>query len=102
MKFPHTVTVLRPTGTDAYGNPSASWASPSETTADAFVIEKGNTSTPQTRTVLALFPPDTDVRPTDRIRHDGAVYEVAGDVVTASSPSRAVVRTATLREVLVG
>lgn len=101
MKFPHAVEILRPAGTDAYGNENAGWSAPARTATVAFIVQKGATSEgAQQRINLALFAPDTDVRASDRVQHGAVLYEVVGDVVTASSPSKAVIKTATLRVVL--
>lgn len=100
MKYPHVITILRPAGEDAYGNSNASWGNPSRTESVAFVVQRSSTSgDSQTRINLALLPPDTDVLSSDRVAFDGKTYEVVGDVITASSPSKAVIKTATLREV---
>lgn len=100
MKFPHTVEILRPSGTDAYGNLSSGFTNPTRTSSVAFIVQRSSASgDAQTRINLALLPPDTDLLPSDRVKYDGNVYDVVGDIITAASPSKEVLKTATLRAV---
>ena len=100
MKLPNAVEILRASGSDFYGNAASSWATPTRFPTNAFLVQKGATQDgAQAVIVLALFAPDTDLRPSDRLQHGEIIYEVVGDIVTASSPSKAVLKTATLRRV---
>jgi hypothetical protein len=100
MKFPHTLQILRPSGTDSYGNLAAGFTTPITSSTVAFVVQRSSTSgDAQTRINLALLPPATDIRASDRVVFKGATYDVVGDVITASSPSKDVIKTATLRAV---
>ena len=79
MKYPDEVTVLRATGADEYGNPGASWSSPTEKRERGFL--QGST---------CFMPPDADVRAGDRLRVAGRTYAVDGEPQIARSPSRPV------------
>lgn len=101
MRFPHAIEILSPTGTDAYGNPGASFPAPGTgLEASAFIVQRSAASdSGQVVTKVALLPPDTAIEATDRIVYDGKQFDIVGDILTASSPSRTVLKTATLREV---
>ncbi|EPD63175.1 hypothetical protein [Streptomyces sp. HGB0020] len=79
----HTVTVLRPPGNDAFGDPVG--GDPAETEVTGAFMQPVQTSerTDDRDTVEAswtcFLPPDTDLRPTDQIRFRGLVYEVDGE-----------------------
>ncbi|MBQ1047856.1 hypothetical protein KBX50_05205 [Micromonospora sp. C51] len=77
-----TITVIRPPGRDAFGDPLPGTAI--ETLVPGCLFAPG----PSTENQIAAMqvdsdatiyaPPGVDVRPTDRIRVRGEVYEVAG------------------------
>jgi hypothetical protein len=96
MRFPDSIVILRPSGLDAYGNPGGSFTNAAEIPARAFIVQRsqGNSSV-----TVALMPPDTDITGTDRIRRGTTTYALVGEVITARSPSKAVLKTATLQEV---
>lgn len=79
MRFPDTVTILRPTQADEYGNPGASWDAPATFAAFGFLVGSD-----------LLMPPSADIRPGDRVRHAGKTYAVQGDPLMLRSPSKAV------------
>lgn len=90
MTFADDVTVLRPAGTDAYGNRSSDWSNPQEIAAKAFIPGRRD---------KGYFPVGTDLRKGDRLRlADGTVHEV-DDPFTYRSPSRAVLMSCGLRRV---
>lgn len=90
MRYADDVTILRASAVDEYGNPAASWASPEEIAAKAFV--------PGARS-KAYFPTGTDLRPRDRLRlADGTVWAVESPI-TVRSPSRDVLMTCGLTRV---
>lgn len=62
--LPDDVTILRPSGADAYGNPDSSWASPEEIEVKGFLATRE----------LLLLPPGTDVLIGDRVRVNGVTY----------------------------
>ncbi len=78
-----TVTVIRPVGSDAFGDPLA--GTPAEFDVPGCLFAPGSSheapfaaSTVDTHgTVYA--PTATDVKPTDRLRIRGTVYSVVGD-----------------------
>ena len=78
MKFSDTVTILRPSGADEYGNPGTSWASPTEIAAVGYM--QGDT---------CYFPAGTDVQRGDRLQVAGVTYDVQGDPRELRSPTRA-------------
>ncbi|GAA4981248.1 hypothetical protein [Actinopolymorpha pittospori] len=67
--LPDEVTILRASGTDAYGNPGASWESPSTSTVRGFQVRRDQ----------LLLPPDADVQLGDRVRVNGVTYAVEGE-----------------------
>lgn len=79
MRFPDAVTILRPAGTDEYGNPGTSWASPEETPAVGFLSGDD-----------VFMPPTTDVQRGDRLRIAGQLYDVRGEPDLIRSPNRPV------------
>ncbi|MEV1157730.1 hypothetical protein AB0J27_20260 [Micromonospora chokoriensis] len=79
MRYPDALTILRPSGPDAYGNPGTSWESPEEIPARGFLAGDA-----------CYLPPTTDVRRGDRLRLGTDVYDVEGDPQPARSPSRTV------------
>lgn len=89
MRLHDTITRLRATGSsDGYGNTTADWSGtlnevdlpaevqPAGSTED--VVDQARTTT---RWRLWLFA-DADLTASDRVRWDGQVYEVDGDVET--------------------
>jgi hypothetical protein len=97
VRFPDTVTILRTSGTDEYGNPERGWAAPTESTAQAFVVTVSRISNGErVPGWKGYFPPGTDIRHGDRLRTaDGAVYDVHTPT-PARSPGRTVLVTAGL------
>jgi hypothetical protein len=73
MQYPTTVTVLRPSGLDEYGNPDHTFTDP-----DTFTIKALRIS----ETVL-MVPPKTDITTTDRVQIDGKVYTAEPEAVFA-------------------
>lgn len=80
MRFPDAVTVLRPAGTDEYGNPGTSWATPSVTEAVGFLSG-----------LTCFLPPDADVQRGDRLEVAGVFFDVEGAPAVLRSPSRSIV-----------
>lgn len=84
-----TVTILRAdTAQDRYGNnvddavtetdvPGCLVISPSGQVAPTDEISSNRDTVTTTRTLFA--PAGTDLRPTDRVRHNGRVYQVQGE-----------------------
>ncbi|GAA2843868.1 hypothetical protein Acy02nite_68410 [Actinoplanes cyaneus] len=82
MRFPDEVVLLRPVGTDEYGNPDGSWANPLATETAGFL--SGDT---------VYLPAGTDVLKGDRLLVAGRTYAVVDDPAEARSPSRTVLVT---------
>jgi hypothetical protein len=93
VRFPDSVTLLRASGADEYGNAAASWEAPTPTTAQAFVIGGSKTGGPK-----AYLPTGSDAREGDRLLWRGGVYSVEA-VKAARSPSRDVLVIVSLRRV---
>lgn len=78
-----TVTVIRPPGRDAFGDPLPGDATEFDVPGCLFAPgpsqELGFAAATVDTDGTVYAPPDTDVRPTDRIRIRGAVYSVVGD-----------------------
>lgn len=87
MRFPDDVTVLRPYGEDAYGNPGNSWADPTVIEAKGFLVNFSS----------LFMPPSADVRSGDRVTVGGRTYEA--EVTPARSPSKTVALLVKLSEV---
>jgi hypothetical protein len=81
--FPNTLTFLRATAPDAYGNPGNDWTTPTATIARGMFLH-----------TAAFVPSDTDVQPNDRLVFAGATYHV--DSVAHMGPGRDVVLAANL------
>lgn len=84
---PHTVVILRATVTeDAHGNPIRNWGSATETTVTGCSVQPivGDEATVGRDTIVSrwtLYAPDgVDLVASDRVRYDGAVYDVDGEV----------------------
>jgi hypothetical protein len=73
MQFPTTVTVLRPSGLDEYGNPDKSFTDP-----DTFTIKALRIS----ETVL-MVQPKADITVSDRVQIDGKTYTAEPEDVFA-------------------
>lgn len=86
MRFSDAVTILRASTADEYGNPGASWTTPSELPASAFIAGSGK----------AMFPPVTDLQAGDRLRWQGVTYAI-DDLKAVRSPNRTILLTAKLR-----
>lgn len=80
MQLPDDVALIRPSGTDAYGNPDASFVNATETPTKGF----------QVRADLLMLPADADVRIGDRVRVNGSTYAVTDDPTVVRSPRRTV------------
>lgn len=89
MNFRDEVTIVRPSGSDFYGNPAASWDTP-----ETVAVVKGFVSSSGT----AYFPAGTDLQATYRACWAGRTYAI-DDPKVARSPSRDVLATCTLRRV---
>lgn len=87
MRFPDTVTIRRPTGTDAYGNAAPSFDAATESTSPGFLLSDG----------MLFLPADTDARDGDRFVVRGRTFE--GDVSEVRSPARVVLKTVALRRI---
>jgi hypothetical protein len=85
-----SVTVIRPTGADEYGNPARAWDGAAETTVSGFLASP---------TTLILAP-GTDVRLGDRVSVLGRLYAVKGEPVLARSPSAAKALVVTLSDLV--
>jgi hypothetical protein len=77
VRFPHPVTIIRPTGADEYGNAGASFDFTTETSAQGFEVVDGE---------RLLLPASADVKVGDRVRVNGSTY--AATPVEVRSPSR--------------
>lgn len=64
MRFPSTITIVRPVGLDEYGNPDTSFTAATNTAARALRVSA----------TALLLEPATDLRVGDRINFDGSVY----------------------------
>lgn len=79
---PETITVLRPSGTDRFGNtlPGPTFDVPGCLFAPGASAEPG-VAAEQVRTDATVYAPDgVDIRSTDRIQVRGATFAVVGDV----------------------
>ncbi|MFI7069552.1 hypothetical protein [Micromonospora sediminicola] len=85
MRFPDAVTVLRPSGADAYGNPGSGAHSPAGTFAGFLSGE------------AVYGPPDADVQRGDRLAIGADVYDVEGDPRRLRSPSKTVMTRVSVR-----
>jgi hypothetical protein len=88
MRFPDDVTVLRPVGADAYGNPGANFDAPEEIPTKGFHVVKGT---------LLLLPPTADVQDGDRFRIGDDTY--AGVINPARSTTALKLYSVTLSRV---
>ncbi|MFD6638325.1 hypothetical protein ACFWDN_21190 [Micromonospora chalcea] len=85
MRFPDAVTVLRPTGADAYGNPGTGPHAPAAEFAGFLTGD-------------AVFgPPDADVQRGDRLAIGPDVYDVEGDPRRLRSPTKTVMTRISVR-----
>ncbi|OZV74772.1 hypothetical protein CA850_29790 [Micromonospora echinospora] len=85
MRYPDTVTVLRQTTADEYGNPGSGPHAPAGTWPGFLTGE----------TVFA--PPDADVQRGDRLVIGADTYDVEGDPARLRSPSRTVLTRVAVR-----
>jgi hypothetical protein len=91
MKFPKRATRLRPSGSDAYGNPGGSWATPSRATVSLFMVEKIRTTVNGSSVLTeALAPATADVVTGDRLVIDGTTF--VATVAAIDSPTRSVLK----------
>lgn len=79
MRFPHPAVIIRPAGSDQYGNPATGWATAITTPVQAFVLSSG-----------ALLPPTADVQVGDRLEALGVRFRVTA-VKRVRSPAKDVV-----------
>lgn len=97
MRFAHgeSIVILRAAtgGTDDYGNPVVGWDSATERTVHGCALapraepESGGYDSPAVLIGFQLYaPPGTDIRPTDRIRARGEVFEVDGIAAEWNNP----------------
>jgi hypothetical protein len=82
VRFPDTVAILRAAGTDAYGNPGASWDTP-ETVATVAGFLNGKRDT-------CYLPATAPVLKGDRLSIAPYTYAIDGKPEPARSPSRVV------------
>lgn len=94
MQYPDQVTRLRATGTDEYGNPDRSWATPDALDLQGFVMYGLDATT-------VFLPPLTDVLEGDRMVVESDTYTVKG-AKRVRSPSREVMTTAVLEPIAGG
>lgn len=100
MKYPDTLTRLRATGTDEYGNAAASWTTPDTKAIRAFVITGTSSTLGHAHTLTkAFFPVGTDVLTGDRVVYQGTTYNVEA-ARTIRSPSKSVLMSASLAPVV--
>ena len=98
MRFPNVVVVVRPTGLDEYGNAANSFDLSTESATVGFYFQKaGSRLGVQMSDEAVLMPPDSDVRPSDRLRIDGVLFEVNGDPVFVRSPGKSVLTQVSVR-----
>ncbi|GAA0627320.1 hypothetical protein HPO96_36970 [Kribbella sandramycini] len=76
MNFPDTCEVLRPQGSDAYGNDLADFSDP-------LVIEQKCFHVIQGRQIL--MPRSADIQQGDRVRIDGETYAADADPIRSPS-----------------
>lgn len=84
MNYPHTLTIVRGTTTgspDEWNQPTA--GTPTETDVRGFLqtragseIRQANDQGAVASTHVAYVPPGTDITTNDRLRFDGATYQV--------------------------
>lgn len=88
MRFPDTVTVLRPEGADEYGNADGSWSSPTPISGVGFMLAE-----------KCLMPANADVKRGDRLVVAGRTYDVIGDPRRLRSPTKTVLTSVTVEPV---
>lgn len=76
---------------DRYNNTVLDWSSPTETSVKAWVTQTGTLENREQRdavidTLLATFPTDTPIGPSDRVVIDGRVYEIDGEPAVRWTP----------------
>ena len=81
------VTRIRPGAKESRGSIIPDWTTATETDIGGCSMQPASTSLTQDGRVLGLLdeytlflPPDADVQAGDRIRYNGQVYEIDGDV----------------------
>lgn len=79
----HTVTVVRPLGEDAFGDPLPGDPAEFEVTGTSMQPASSIESIDGGDQIVSLWdwfvPPGTDVRATDQVRFRGELYDVDGD-----------------------
>lgn len=88
MRFPDAVEILKPSGSDAYGNPGNSFEDPTIVAVQGFEVRRGE---------LLLLPANSGIEEGDRVRLRGKTF--AAEPTEVRSPSRTVVYTVDLKEV---
>ena len=90
-----TVTRIRPGAKESRGSIIPDWTTATEKEIGGCSMQPASTSLTQDGRVLGLLdeytlflPPDADVQAGDRIRHNGQVYEIDGDVRVQPAPLR--------------
>lgn len=86
MRLTDSVTVLRPSATDAYGNPSASWDAPDTTVIPGFWTGS-----------VVFVATGADVRQGDRLVAHGFTFDVLERPSIARSPSRDILQIVKVR-----
>lgn len=108
MRFPHTVTRVRPASTvDAKGNTHPDWANATTATTLAWIqpVSSSEQTTNQDRIVARwrlFLPPAADMLATDRITYAGETYFVDGEVQTWDNGNGPHHREAYLRKITGG
>lgn len=86
MNFPDTVVILRPTGSDAYGNEMNDYENATEIPQPAFLLTGASHSGGvASKTYSMLMPKTSDLRDGDRFRINGDDF--AGTILPIRSPS---------------
>lgn len=88
MRFPDDVEILKPNGSDHYGNPGRSWTDPTVLQVKGFEVKRGDT---------LLLPADSGIEEGDRVRLRGKTFRT--DAEEIRSPSRTVLWHVKIEEV---
>ena len=90
-----TVTRIRPATTESRGSVIPDWTNATEKDIEGCSMQPASTSLTQDGRVLGLLdeytlftPPDADIQAGDRIKYNGQVYQIDGDVRIQSAALR--------------
>ena len=90
-----TVTRIRPAAKESRGSIIPDWSQATEKDIGGCSMQPASTSLSQDGRVLGLLdeytlflPPDADVMAGDRIRYNGQIYQIDGDVRIQPAPLR--------------